>query len=52
LEDRSLYVFGKNDRGQLGVGAGVGIDMVESENFPALVKLEDEKLKIKDFHCG
>ena len=27
-----LYVWGKNDKGQLGVGAGIGIDMIESEN--------------------
>lgn len=25
-----VYVFGKNDRGQLGIGAGIGIDMQES----------------------
>lgn len=34
FDDGSLYVWGKNDRGQLGVGSGIGIDMVESENVP------------------
>ncbi len=32
LNDGSFYAWGKNDRGQLGVGSGIGIDMVESEN--------------------
>jgi alpha-tubulin suppressor-like RCC1 family protein len=41
LKDGSLYVWGKNDRGQLGVGSGIGIDMVESENVPVLVPILD-----------
>lgn len=34
MKDGTLFVWGKNDRGQMGVGAGIGIDMVESENVP------------------
>jgi hypothetical protein len=44
-------VWGKNDRGQLGVGSGIGIDMVESENVPLPVILEGGN-KIKDFNPG
>lgn len=32
--DGTLYYWGKNDRGQLGVGSGIGIDMIESESTP------------------
>jgi len=32
MKDGTLFVWGKNDKGQLGVGSGIGIDMVESEN--------------------
>mmetsp|Transcript_25115 Transcript_25115/g.18910 ORF Transcript_25115/g.18910 Transcript_25115/m.18910 type:complete len:224 (+) Transcript_25115:404-1075(+) len=46
-----LYVWGKNDRGQLGVGAGIGIDIVESESSPVNISLEN-KLPIVDFHTG
>jgi len=35
-----LYVWGKNDFGQMGVGAGIGIDLVESENLPKEVDLK------------
>ena len=48
--DGSLYTWGKNDRGQMGVGDGIGIDLVESENLPkeinfqkALPEAEQEK---------
>lgn len=47
----SLYVWGKNDKGQLGTGAGIGIDYTESEKFPLLVKNLDG-IKIVDFSCG
>lgn len=42
MNDGSLYVWGKNDRGQLGVGTGIGIDMVESENVPIAVNVLDK----------
>jgi len=29
-----LYTWGKNDRGQMGVGDGFGMDMVDSESIP------------------
>lgn len=41
MKDGSLYVWGKNDRGQMGVGTGIGIDMVESENVPTMVNVID-----------
>jgi alpha-tubulin suppressor-like RCC1 family protein len=42
MKDGTFYVWGKNDRGQMGVGAGVGIDMVESENVPVIVNILDK----------
>lgn len=35
IQDGSYRVWGKKDRGQLGLGSGIGIDMVESESQPA-----------------
>ena len=48
MSDGQLFVWGKNDFGQMGVGAGIGIDLVESENYPKEVDLlqalpEEEK---------
>jgi alpha-tubulin suppressor-like RCC1 family protein len=43
MTDGTLYTWGKNDRGQMGLGSGIGIDMVESENIPREVPLIDEK---------
>ena len=42
VADGSLYAWGKNDRGQMGTGAGIGIDMVECENIPTIIDLKDE----------
>lgn len=39
MNDGQLFVWGKNDFGQLGVGSGIGIDLVESENIPKEVDL-------------
>lgn len=36
-----MYAWGKNDRGQMGTGAGMGIDLVESENVPTLIEMKD-----------
>jgi alpha-tubulin suppressor-like RCC1 family protein len=47
----SLYVWGKNNQGQLGIGAGIGIDYTESEKFPTLV-LKPKEIKYIDFACG
>lgn len=30
MDNGEVYTFGKNDRGQLGIGSGIGIDMLES----------------------
>jgi len=40
MKDGQLLVWGKNDFGQLGVGSGIGIDLVESENIPREVDLD------------
>ena len=42
MRDGSLYVWGKNDKGQMGVGSGIGIDMVESENVPVAINLTNK----------
>ena len=42
MGDKNLYTWGKNDRGQMGVGTGIGTDMIECENLPTLVDLKDE----------
>jgi alpha-tubulin suppressor-like RCC1 family protein len=58
-EDGALYVWGKNDKGQLGIGSGVGFDMIESEAFPKELDFETafkekpaEPIFIKDFSTG
>mmetsp|Transcript_8544 Transcript_8544/g.14407 ORF Transcript_8544/g.14407 Transcript_8544/m.14407 type:complete len:367 (+) Transcript_8544:142-1242(+) len=43
----SLFAWGKNDRGQMGTGAGIGIDMVECENVPTQVDLLDNQDQLK-----
>ena len=48
MNDGQILVWGKNDFGQLGVGAGIGIDLVESEPIPTELDLlsslsEEEK---------
>lgn len=47
----NLYVWGKNNQGQLGIGAGIGIDYTESEKFPTLVA-KPKEIKYLDFKCG
>jgi alpha-tubulin suppressor-like RCC1 family protein len=47
MNDGTLYVWGKNDRGQMGVGAGNGIDFVECEVTPKEVDFQ-EALPEKD----
>ncbi len=47
----NLYVWGKNNQGQLGIGAGIGIDYTESEKFPTLV-VKPKEIKYTDFSCG
>jgi len=53
--DGNLYAWGKNDRGQMGTGSGIGIEMVECENVPTLVDLRDENEQphqVKNYSVG
>jgi len=34
LKDGTFFVWGMNDRGQMGIGSGMGTDLVESESNP------------------
>jgi alpha-tubulin suppressor-like RCC1 family protein len=47
-----LYVWGKNNQGQLGIGTGIGIDATESEKTPTLVIKPEQDFKVVDFSCG
>ena len=42
LEDNTIHAWGKNDRGQMETGVGIGIDLVESENVPTFVDVKDD----------
>ena len=55
MKNGSLYTWGKNDRGQMGTGSGIGMDMVESENVPTRVLLRNEAGELvaaQDFTMG
>ena len=60
MKDGTFYVWGKNDRGQMGVGSGIGIDLVESENVPREIDFkqalpedqQQEPVIITDFTAG
>lgn len=54
MSDGQIFVFGKNDRGQLGRGGGDGLSMINSESFPSniLEKDTNENFLAKDMHCG
>jgi len=60
MKDGQLFVWGKNDHGQMGVGSGIGIDLVESENVPREVDLKqvlteaeiDATPMVVDVHTG
>jgi alpha-tubulin suppressor-like RCC1 family protein len=40
MDNGEVYSFGKNDRGQLGTGTGMGIDFQESINSPTLLSFD------------
>jgi alpha-tubulin suppressor-like RCC1 family protein len=46
-----LYSWGKNDKGQLGTGAGVGYEYTEAEKRPLTVH-NNHSMFITDFHLG
>lgn len=61
LKDGTFFVWGMNDRGQMGIGSGMGTDLVESESNPKELDFksalpEGEKdatpVMIQDFSCG
>lgn len=45
-----LFVWGKNNSGQLGIGVNTGLDVMEAEKFPTLVK--NQGVKFVDVSCG
>lgn len=48
-----LWVWGRNDHGQLGLGEEAMGDMYSAERYPRLVRgLPSEGLRILDFACG
>ena len=53
MDNGEVYTFGKNDRGQMGIGTGIGIDMFESSPSPTLVSFEEgDECNISDIYCG
>jgi len=55
LSNGGLYAWGKNDRGQLGIGSGIGIDMVESCNQPTFININEDgkdEPEITNFSTG
>lgn len=46
-----LYSWGKNDRGQLGTGAGAGVEYTEGERLPLVVDQIHSKI-ISDYSIG
>lgn len=47
MNDGSLYAWGKNDKGQMGVPTGMGMDMIECENQPTSVEIRDFNDEVK-----
>lgn len=55
MTDGTLNTWGKNDRGQMGISPGIGIDMIESESVPTMIDLKNSKGEpkmAKDFAVG
>lgn len=47
--DGRLFSWGKNDKGQLGVGSGVGIDMIESQSLPTEIDFSKDTSQFSEF---
>ena len=48
-----LYVWGKNNHGQLAIGSsGIGVDVQEGQSYPTIVPKPVENMKIVNFDCG
>ncbi len=53
MDKAAVFMFGKNDRGQLGIGEGTGMDMIESSVFPnPVIRENGESFLAEDFACG
>lgn len=50
-KDGDIFTWGENAYGQMGIGSGVGIDLVESESVPVNVEFEGD-VSLADFACG
>ncbi len=46
-----MFTWGENDQGQMGIGSGTGIDLIESESSPHLMEFENPT-KIVEMRCG
>jgi len=61
LKDGTIHTWGMNDRGQLGVGNAIGMDLVESEATPKELEftqafpkhtLHEDPVFIQEISCG
>ena len=53
MDNGEVFGFGKNDRGQLGVNSGIGIDFQESLSVPTELEFDgDEGMPMVDISCG
>lgn len=48
----TVLAWGENNNGQLGVGVGTGLDLIESETYPTPVKFGDDDKRIVDIAAG
>lgn len=53
MDNGEVYGFGKNDRGQIGCGSGIGIDFQESIPVPTHLEWDgEEPVPMDDVYCG
>jgi len=50
--DGEIYCWGKNDKGQLGLGGGLAMDVFSMENFPRLIEGKLKGVKVKAMAAG
>lgn len=52
MEDGRMFTWGRNDDGQMAIGPGIGMDMYETEKYPAQILGDFEHQKVVDFEPG